>query len=34
MIFVSDEIDGPTMAFSDGVNWLRVRDNAVITAAV
>lgn len=31
MIYVSDDLDGPTMAFCDGANWLRVRDNAVVT---
>jgi hypothetical protein len=30
MIFVSDDEGGPTMAFSDGVSWLRVRDNVEI----
>jgi hypothetical protein len=31
MIFVSDEIGGATMAFSDGVNWRRVQDREVIS---
>jgi hypothetical protein len=33
MIYVSDDIDGPTMAFCNGANWLRVRDNAIVTTA-
>jgi hypothetical protein len=31
MVFVPDDVDGPTMAFSDGTNWLRVRDNVPIS---
>lgn len=31
MIFVSDETDGATVAFSDGTNWRRVTDRAVIS---
>ena len=31
MIYVSDDVDGPTMAFCNGSNWLRVRDNAIVT---
>jgi len=31
MIFVIDEIGGATVAFSDGTNWLRVQDRAIIS---
>jgi hypothetical protein len=31
MIFVEDDISGPTMAFSDGSNWRRLQDRAVIS---
>lgn len=31
LIYVTDDVDGPTPAFSDGVNWLRVYDGAVIS---
>ena len=31
LIFVSNESGGATIAFSDGANWRRVTDNAVIT---
>lgn len=31
MIFVSDEVGGAVPAFSDGANWLRVTDRAVVT---
>jgi hypothetical protein len=31
MVFVPDDVDGATMAFSDGANWLRVRDNVPIS---
>lgn len=30
-IFVSDETGGATMAFSDGTDWRRVQDRAVIS---
>lgn len=30
MIAVSDEVGGYTMAFSDGTNWRRVQDRAVV----
>lgn len=30
LIFVYDETGGPTIAFSDGTNWLRVQDRAVV----
>ena len=30
-IYVSDESGGKTIAFSDGVNWLRVQDRAIIS---
>lgn len=30
MIFVSDETGGATLAFSDGTNWRRVQDRAVV----
>lgn len=31
MIYVSDEAGGATMAFSDGTNWRRVQDRAIIS---
>ena len=31
MIFVSNETGGATVAFSDGTNWRRVQDRAVIS---
>ena len=31
IIFVSDESGGPTIAFSNGTNWLRVIDGATIS---
>ncbi|SMX26812.1 hypothetical protein TRP8649_00904 [Pelagimonas phthalicica] len=31
MIFVSDEVGGAVLAFSDGTNWLRATDRAVIS---
>ena len=31
MIFIKDETGGPTMAFSNGTNWLRVSDNAIVS---
>lgn len=31
MIYVSDEAGGATMAFSDGTDWRRVQDRAVIS---
>lgn len=31
MIYVSDETGGATMAFSDGANWRRITDRAVIS---
>lgn len=31
LIFVWDETGGPTLAFSDGTNWLRVQDRAVVS---
>lgn len=30
LIFVADATGGPTVAFSDGTNWLRISDNTVI----
>lgn len=30
MIYVSDETGGATMAFSDGTNWRRVQDRAIV----
>ena len=32
MIFISDEKDGAVMAFSDGTNWRRITDRAVISS--
>lgn len=31
IIYVSDETDGAVLAFSDGTNWLRVTDRAVVS---
>ena len=31
LIYVSDETGGATIAFSDGTNWRRVQDRAVIS---
>lgn len=31
MILVTDDSGGPTLAFSNGSNWLRIRDNVVIS---
>lgn len=31
LIYVSDEAGGATMAFSDGINWLRVQDRNIIS---
>lgn len=31
LIWVSDEAGGPTIAVSDGANWLRVQDLATIS---
>lgn len=31
MVYVSNETGGPTMAFSDGTNWRRVQDRAIIS---
>lgn len=31
MVFVSDEVGGPVMAFSDGLNWRRVTDRAIVS---
>ena len=31
MIYVSDETSGATMAFSDGSNWRRIQDRAVVS---
>lgn len=31
MIYVSDEIGGPVPAFSDGTNWRRVTDRAIVS---
>lgn len=30
-VFVSDEAGGATMAFSDGTDWRRVQDRAVVS---
>ena len=32
MIFISNETGGAVMAFSDGTNWRRITDRAVISA--
>lgn len=31
IIFVKDETGGATLAFSDGTNWLRTSDNAIVS---
>lgn len=31
LIYVPDESGGPVTAFSDGTNWLRVTDRAVVS---
>ena len=31
LIYVSDESGGATLAFSDGTNWRRVQDRAIIS---
>ncbi len=31
IIYVSDEVGGGVLAFSDGTNWLRVTDRAIVT---
>lgn len=31
VIFVVDDSGGPTLAFSNGSNWLRIRDNSIIS---
>jgi len=31
LIFVSNETGGPTVAYSDGTNWRRVYDNAIVS---
>lgn len=31
IIYVSDEVGGATLAFSDGLNWRRVQDRTIIT---
>lgn len=31
MIYVSNEIGGATLAFSDGTNWRRVQDRAIVS---
>lgn len=30
-VYVSDETGGATLAFSDGTNWLRVQDRAIVS---
>jgi len=31
MVFVSDETDGAVLAFSDGTNWRRTTDRAIVS---
>jgi len=31
IIYVSDEVGGATLAFSDGTNWRRVQDRAIVS---
>ena len=33
-VHVSDEIDGAVTAFSDGTNWRRITDRAIVSAAL
>jgi hypothetical protein len=33
-VFVSDDVGGPVEAFSDGTNWRRVTDLAIISAVL
>ena len=33
LIYLSNEVGGPVMAFSDGTNWRRVTDRVIVTAA-
>ena len=30
-IYVSDEVGGSTLAFSDSINWRRVQDRAIVS---
>ena len=32
VVYVSDDVGGPTLAFFDGTNWKRTSDNQVITS--
>ena len=32
LIYVSNEVNGATVAFSDGTNWRRVQDRAIISS--
>jgi len=31
LIYVRDEVGGPTVAFSDGINWRRVQNRAIVS---
>ena len=31
LIYVSDEVGGATVAFSNGINWLRCQDRAIVS---
>jgi len=31
LVFVSDETGGATLAYSDGTNWRRVQDRAIVS---
>lgn len=31
IVYVSNEISGPTIAYSDGTNWLRAADRAIVS---
>lgn len=31
LLYVTDETGGPTVAYSNGTNWLRVYDNATVS---
>jgi hypothetical protein len=33
VVYVNDEVDGATLAFSDGTDWRRVQDRAIVSAA-
>lgn len=34
LVFVSDEVGGETIAFSDGTNWRRLQDLAIVSGSL